>query len=197
MSRARRLGAWLRSVLVGVPRADRIGVVAEFGDPVALLAAVRALRADGLEKLDAWVPYPVEGLEDALGLERPRLARLIAIAGFGGAALAYLLLWWINVVDFPRNVGGRPLHSAPSFIPITFETGILCGGTMAFISLFLSGGMPRLWDPVFEVDGFESASVDGYWLGVDRRDPRFHPLRLRARLEDLGASRIADVEVTS
>ncbi len=100
--------------------------------PDALLDAVRALREDGVARMDAYVPYPVEGLEEALGA-RARAHRLvIGIAAFGGAALAYLLLWWINVVDFPRNVGGRPLHSAPAFIPITFETGILFGGTTAF-----------------------------------------------------------------
>lgn len=194
MSQVRRFLSLLRSLLVGVPRADRIGVVAEFRDPEGLLAAVRTLRADGLEKLDAYVPYPVEGLETALGLERARIPWLVGLAGFGGAGLTYLLLWWINVVAFRIDVGGRPLDSAPAFVPFTFEAGILCAGAVAFVTAFLSGGMPRLWHPLFEVQGFESASVDGYWVGVDRRDPRFDASRLHDRLHELGASRVSVLE---
>lgn len=194
MTRGRAILRWLRSHLIGVPRADDIGLAAEFDDPEALLGAIRRLRERDVNLLDAYVPYQVEGLEEALGLERAKIPWLIGLFGFGGAALAYLLLWWINVVDFPRNVGGRPLHSAPSFIPITFETGVLVGGTTAFVALFLSGGMPRLWDPLFEVEGFESASVDGYWLGVDRRDPAFDADELRPFLRELGAKRVELVE---
>lgn len=185
------LGARLRALLVGEPRADRIGVVAEFDDPHRLLEAVRALRGRGFRYLDAYVPFPVEGLDDALGLKRSRIAWLIGLFAFAGAALAYLLLWWINVVDFPRNVGGRPVHPAPAFVPVTFEIGILVGGITAFVAFFLAGGMPRLWDPVFEVEGFESATVDGYWVGVDRRDAHYDERALRHALAELGAKRIA------
>ncbi len=191
MSVVRRVLRRLHALLVGGRRADRIGVVAEFADPDALLAAVGDMRERGFTFMDAYVPCPVEGLEEALALERSRIPWLIGIFAFAGAALAYLLLWWINVVDFPRNVGGRPLHSAPSFIPITFETAIIAGGTTAFFGFFFAGGMPRLWDPVFEVEGFESASVDGYWLGVDRRDARFDVPAVRRAFEELGAGRVA------
>jgi Alternative complex III, ActD subunit len=197
MKRWRAFLRWLRALLVGVPRADHIGIAAEFDDPDALLDAIHRLRERKLTLMDAYVPYQVEGLEEALGLERARIPWLIGICGFTGAALAYLLMWWINVVDFPRNVGARPLHSAPSFIPITFETGILFGGTTAFVALFLSGGMPRLWDPLFEVPGFESASVDGYWLGVDRRDPEYDEEPLRDTLREMGAKRVELVEEAS
>lgn len=188
---SRRLRDRLHALLIGGRRAKRIGAVAEFGTPERLLDAVHELRRRGYTFMDAYVPCPVEGLEDALELERSRIPWLIGVFAFTGAALAYLLLWWINVVDFPRNVGGRPLHSAPSFIPITFETAIIVGGTTAFFGYFFAGGMPRLWDPVFEVEGFESASVDGYWLGVDRRDERFDEGDLHAAFEALGAERIS------
>lgn len=189
----RRVLRWLRIRLIDRPGPDRIGLVAEFGGPEELLDAVRALRAGGHDALDAYVPYPVEGLEDALELERPRLPWLIGLFGFGAAALTYLLLWWINVVDFPRNVGGRPLHSAPSFVPVVFEIGVLAGGLTAFAALFLAGGMPRVWHPLLEVEGFESASVDGYWLGVGRGDARYDADALRSDLLELGARRVEPV----
>lgn len=160
-------------------------VLAEFETPEELLEAARRMRADGHELEDAYTPCRVEGLEEILGLRRTRIPWLVLGAGLVAAVLAYLLQWWITVVDYPLNVGGRPLHSAPAFVPISFEMAILFGALAGFAALFVAGGMPKLWDPVFEVEGFERASVDRYWLAVADGDGG--PAE---RLESLGALRV-------
>jgi hypothetical protein len=161
----------------------RPAMMAEFESGPALLDGVRALRAAGLSRLDAFTPYEVAGLEHLLGVRRSRLPWIVLAAGlaFGGAA--YLLQWWINVVDYPLNIGGRPYHSAPAFIPITFEMTVLFGGAAALISAIVLGGLPRLWHPVFEVDGFERASIDRFWVAVAPGDPALDRDRVTAALE--------------
>jgi hypothetical protein len=110
-----------------------------------------------------------------------------ALAGGGGA---YLLQWWINVFAHPLDVGGRPDHAAPAFVPITFEMAVLIGAASAVIAAVVLGGMPRLWDPVFEVDGFERATRDRFWLAVADGDPALDHDRDTAALEAAGALRV-------
>jgi hypothetical protein len=165
-------------------------LMAEFDSGPALLSGLRALRDAGLSRLDAFTPYEVAGLEELLGVRRSRLPWIALAAGltFGGGA--YLLQWWINVVDYPLNIGGRPYHSAPAFIPITFEMTVLFAAAAALISAFALGGLPRLWHPIFEVDGFERASIDRFWLAVDAPPPPADRDRITAALEAAGALRI-------
>jgi hypothetical protein len=123
-------------------------------------------------------------------VRRSWLSWIVLAAGltFGGAA--YLLQWWINVIDYPLNIGGRPYHSAPAFIPITFEMAVLFGGAAALISAIVLGGLPRLWHPVFEVDGFERASIDRFWVAVGAGDPALDRARVTAALNSAGALRV-------
>lgn len=167
------------------------GLVGEFATPDALLAAAARLRALGYARLDAFTPYPVDGLDEALGLPRSRIAWVVLPAALGGAALAYLVQWWTAAVDWPLDVGGRPPHSAPAFVPIAFESAVLCGAVAAFVALLIATGLPRLWHPLFEVEGFESASVDRFWLAVDLHDPRFVSPEFERVLRESGALRIA------
>lgn len=171
----------------------RRGLLAEFGSPEALVAAVAALRELGYAELEAFAPYPVEGLDEALGLRRSRVSTFVLAAGLAGAAAAYLVQWWTNAVDYPLDVGGRPLHSAPAFVPITFETTVLFAALAAFLAPLLLTGLPRLWHPVFEAEGFESASIDGYWLGIDAHDPRLDDGAAGDHLRQLGARRVVPV----
>lgn len=170
------------------------GVMAEFATPEALVDAVKRLRARGLVRLDAFTPYPLPEVEAALEAPRPRvIPALVLAASLVGGAAGYCVQWWTSAVDYPLDVGGRPLNSAPAFIPITFETAVLFGALAAFGAFLFVGRMPRLWDVVFEVDGFESVSVDRFWVGVDVRDPRFSLDGVEGALRAAGALRIVPV----
>lgn len=156
----------------------RLGVAAEFAEPGALLAAIRRLRELGYERLDAYTPYPVPGLEEAIPVRRTRLPWLALAAGLAGALTGYLVQWYCNAYDFPINVGGRPLHSAPAFLVIAFETGVLFASVAVFFGIWIGGRLPEPWTPLSDLPGFERATVDRFWLAVDARDPRFDdPLR--------------------
>jgi hypothetical protein len=168
----------------------RPAVMAELASGPALLDAIRALRALGVSRFDAFTPYEVAGLEHLLGVRRSRLPWISLVVGLAAGGGAYLLQWWINVVDYPLDIGGRPYHSAPAFLPITFEMTVLFAAAAALISAIVLGGLPALWHPVFEVDGFERASIDRFWLAVGAGDPALDRGRVSAALEAAGALRI-------
>jgi hypothetical protein len=142
-------------------------VLGEFADEAALLDAARALRAKGVGGLDLHSPYPLHGAEEALGLKRSTVPLVALVAGVTGAVSGYLLQWWTVGVDWPLNVGNRPPHSPPAFIPVTFELGVLFASlTIFFGLLFAYFRFPRVHHPVFEVEAFRSATIDGLWLSA-------------------------------
>lgn len=146
-------------------RAPKLWAEFETG-PLALTAA-RALRAKGYDKLAAFTPYPMPELEEALGLPRPRLLlALVLVAACSGATIAFLLMWWTAARSYPLNVGGRPLNSFVTDIPIMFETAVLAAAVTAFFGVLVSSGMPRLNHPLDAVPGFERTSLDRFWIGV-------------------------------
>lgn len=166
-------------------------LIAEFRSGQEALAAARGLYAQGFRELELHAPYELDGAEEALGLARPRwLPRLVLFLGLCGAATGYLVQWFTNSISYPLLVGGRPIHPAPAFIPITFEMGILFGSIAAFVGLLAGGRLLQLWQPVFEAPGFEHATIDGYWLRVDAEDPLFDELGTREILESLDPIRI-------
>lgn len=167
-----------------------LAVMAEFASGPALLGGIRALRDAGVSRFDAFTPYEVHGLDELLGVRRSQLTWIALAVGLTFGAGAYLLQWWINAVDYSLNVGGRPDHSAPAFIPITFEMSVLFASAAALISAIVLGGLPRLWHPVFEVDGFERASIDRFWLAVGAGDAALDRDRDTAALEAAGALRV-------
>lgn len=167
-----------------------LAVMAEFESGPALLDGIRALRDRGVSRFDAFTPYEVHGLEALLGVRRSRLTWIALAAGLAAGGTAYALQWWINVVDYPLNIGGRPDHSAPAFIPITFEMSILFAAAAALISAIVLGGLPRLWHPVFEIEGFERATIDRFWLAVGAGDAALDRPRDTAALEAAGALRV-------
>lgn len=154
-------------------RAPERGIVAEYGDEAALVAAIRAMRDDGYRALDALAPFPTDAVCEALELPRSRIPWITGVGALIGGALAYLVLWWTQVVDYPLNVGGRAPHPWPAFVPITFETTVLVGGVATFFAFFVACGLPRLWHPLFELGGIERASVDRWFLVLDADDARF------------------------
>jgi hypothetical protein len=171
----------------------RTYVLAEFQTAAELLRAARTMRERGYAFLDAHTPYPVSGLSDALALPRSKVPLLTLIGGLGGATLGYLMQWWMNAMDFPINVGGRPLHSPPSCIPITFECGILLGAFGAFFGALALMRLPKPYHPVFEVEAFKNATLDRFWLSVAFTPAEFAKKSALTELERLGAVRTATV----
>jgi hypothetical protein len=165
----------------------RAGMLGEWPSPEGLLHAVGALRERGYRRLDAFTPYPLEGLEEALDLRRSRLGWMVLPVALVGAASGYLVQLWCNGIDYPLDVGGRPLNSVPAFIPITFEAGVLSAGLGALYLFLLLCKLPDLYCPLADAEGFERATTDGFWVGVDERDPRFDEARIERDLRDLGA----------
>jgi Protein of unknown function (DUF3341) len=172
----------------------RTGLLAEFATPDEMLHAIRELRRRGYKRLDAFTPYPVKGAEQALGLTRSRLGWMVFPIAMAGAGLAFLFQLWCNGHDYPINVGGRPLDSAPAFIPITFETGVLTASIAGVVIFLVLAGLPELYAPVFDVEGFERASIDRFWVGVDERDPMFDSARLERDVRELGALRVGSAK---
>jgi ActD protein len=170
------------------------GLMAEFRDTGAVVAAARRAREAGYEKIDAYTPFPIEELSEALGWRtRGRLPKLVLIGGLVGAAAGYGLQYYASVIAYPVNVGGRPLHSWPSFIPITFETAILFAALTAVLGMLALNGLPRPYHPVFNAPNFALASSDRFFLCIESADPRFDPEQTRAFLESVGAIGVSNV----
>ena len=166
-----------------------LGLLAEFDTPEALLAAARHVRAR-YRLVDAYTPYPVKGLEEALALRRSGLNWVAGAAGTFGAGFAFWLQWLTNKRLLPLIIGGRPAFAIPAFVIIAFETMVLFASVTGFVALFWACRLPRLAHPLFDVEGFESASVDRFWLGISADDPAFDPERTDEELQQLGALRV-------
>ncbi len=171
----------------------RTGLLAEFLSPEQMLEAIWGLRARGYRRLDAFTPFPVKGADAVLGLRRSVVPYWVLGAALAGGGGAYFLQWWMNAYNFPIDVGGRPPHSALAFVPITFEMGVLFAGITAFVLVFVLGRLTALHHPLFEVEGFERASIDRFWIGVDLSDPRFDRVRTIADLNATQPLRVAAV----
>jgi len=167
----------------------RTQIWAEFATGSLVLAAARALRDLGHRELSAFTPYPIPELEEVLELPRPRLLLALVLAGAClGGGLAFLIIWWTAVVSYPLNVGGRPLNSFVTDIPILFESAVLGAAATAFAATLGLSGLPRLHHPLDAISGFERSSLDRFWLGVvfdQEVDPD-----LPGALQELGALRV-------
>jgi hypothetical protein len=167
------------------------GILGEFETPDDLVRAVRTLRGQGYLALETFTPFPVPAAEAALDLPRPRLPVLAFLGGALGGALGYGVQLYCNAFDYPIDVGGRPLDSVLAFVPITFEMTVLGAATVTVLGLVLGARLPRLWQPVFEAEGFERASIDRFFLAVDAADGRFDPGVTARDLRASGARRTA------
>jgi hypothetical protein len=172
------------------------GMVAEFDTPELIVHAARELRVEGYVQLDAYTPYPMRELESAMGMRRSLINWVVFPIGLIAATSAYLLQWWTNAVDYRLDVGGRPPHAAPAFVPITFEMGVLFSALAAVLTLAAWSKLPALWQPIFEVQGFERASIDRFFLWVSEEDVAFHPNLTPQLLFELGALRVVPVGLT-
>ena len=170
------------------------GVIAEFANAEDLLHAVPKARKEGYQVMEAYTPYPIEELNDAIGHGPSRVPVLVLLGGIVGALFGFGLQYWTSVVDYPLNIGGRPYNSWVSFIPITFECTILFAGLAAVLGMLVLNRLPMPYHPVFSVPRFQFASRDRFFLMVLARDPRFRAGETFRFMETLGASHVSDVE---
>jgi len=156
---------------------------AEFDDPTALVNAARAVRQAGYKRFEAYSPYPVRELDEIIPGWNP-IAPLVLFGGIAGAVTAWIMQSWIAIVDFPINVGGRPLYSWPSFVPITFELTVLVASLAAFFGTWGVAGLPLPHHPVFNLKEFARASNDRFFLCIEARDYRFNREKTAELLEE-------------
>ncbi len=169
------------------------GLMAEFETADKLLEATVKAVAGGYKRIEAYSPFPIEGLADALSF-RTRLPLIVLIGGIIGGLSGFFLQYWVSVIHYPINVGGRPLNSWPSFIPVTFELTILFAGLTAAIAMLALNGLPMPYHPVFNVPRFELATNDRFFLSIEATDPQFQLNATRSFLESLGAKGVYIVD---
>jgi hypothetical protein len=170
------------------------GLVAEFDDPDTLLHAAEKVYDAGYRKIDAYTPFPVHGLAEVIGFQDNRLPWMIFFAGLTGAAGGLALQWWTSVIDYPQNVGGRPLFSLPSFIPVTFECTILLSALTCVFGMIALNGLPRPYHSIFNAPNFERATQDKFFLAVEADDPRFDRAETERLLRGLHPVAVNEVE---
>jgi hypothetical protein len=149
------------------------GLVAMFDSAETVLGAAREARAAGFTRMDAYTPFPVDGLAETLGLSGEGMRWWVLAGGILGALAGYGVQYWTAVVDYPLNIGGKPVHAWPAFLLVTFEMAVLFGALGGFIGLLIRTGLPRLHHPLFGADCFQLASRDRFFLLVEADDPRF------------------------
>ena len=169
------------------------GLMAEFDDPNALVAATSRAYREGYRRMDAYSPFPIEELHEALGGHHTRLPLIVLIGGILGCIGGYALQYWVSAVAYPINVGGRPYHSWPAFIPVTFECTILAAALSAVLGMVALNGLPMPYPPVFNVPRFALASRNRFFLCVEAKDPKFDLERTRRFLETLNPREVTTV----
>lgn len=170
------------------------GLMAEFEEPEKLQWAARRTYAAGYRKIDAYSPFPIEGLAENMGRGRTWISLLVLGGGLSGAVGGFLMQWYATVISYPLNVGGKPLNAWPAYIPITFELTILLAAFAAFGSIIVLNGLPQPYHPVFNVPEFEKASRDGFFLAIESADPKFDRQKTEQFLANLGATKISEIE---
>ena len=171
------------------------GLMAKFETPEHLLAAAERAYSAGYRKMDAYSPMPIDGLAEAIGFTRNWVSAVVLAGGLAGCIGGFGLLWWIAMIAYPHNVGGRPFNSWPAFIPITFECTVLLAALSSVVGMFAMNKLPMPYHPVFNVQSFaEHASVDRFFLCIEADDPQFDLVKTREFLEELNPEEVAVVE---
>jgi len=169
------------------------GLLAEFDDVNDAITAAQSAYAAGYRKMDAYAPFPVEELSEAIGFQKNGVALVCLVGGLLGCTGAFILQWWINTISYPVNIGGRPLNSWPSFIIVTFEMTILFSGLSAVFGMLALNGLPMPYHPVFNVPRFDLASKDRFFLIVFSSDKKYDAAGTRKFLESLNPISVAEV----
>jgi hypothetical protein len=170
------------------------GIIAEFATPEELLRAAQATYREGYRKIDAYSPYAVEGVAEAIGFYKTRVPLVVLLGGILGALTAYGMEWYSAAISYPLNVGGRPLHSWPSFVPITFELTVLFAALAGVIGMLAMNRLPRPYHPVFNAPEFKLASQTRFFLCIEAGDALFDPKLVREFLQTLNPISIREVD---
>lgn len=169
------------------------GMLAEFESVESLIQAAKKTTEAGYLKTDAYSPFPIEGMDPALGIKRTILPLFVLIAGIIGFVSGYGLEYWTTVIDYPINIGARPLHSAPAFIPVAYECTILFASLTAAFGMLAMNGFPRPHHPLFNVEAFSSASQTGFFLSIESEDKKFDLKTTSDFLKSIGAKNVYEV----
>ena len=178
---------------LGKPMEGTYGVIAEFASAQSLVDAANAAREAGYKEMDAYSPFPIHGLSEAVGFHHTKLSAIVLAGGVIGGVGGFLMCWYANVIAYPLNIGGKPNNSWPAWIPITFECAILVAALAAVFGMLALNGLPMPYHPVFNVKRFDQASRDKFFLVIQARDPKFEIDDTWRFLETLGPREVTDV----
>jgi Protein of unknown function (DUF3341) len=170
------------------------GVMAEFDNPEMLCAGAERAHDAGYRRMDAYSPFPIEGLAEVIGFKRTQLPLIVLIGGILGGIGGFYLQYWVSVIDYPMLIGGKPYNSWPAFIPVTFETTILGAALAAVLGMLGLNGLPMPYHPVFNVERFALASRDRFFLCIEADDPKFDGYETVEFLRSLQPTAVYDVE---
>jgi hypothetical protein len=170
------------------------GLLAEYQTPDALVRAAAAVRDAGYTRWDAHTPFAVHGLDAAMGIRPTRLPYLVLGAALMGTTGGLLMQWWMNAVNYPIIISGKPFNSIPADIPVTFELTVLLASLTAFIGMLVANGLPRFHHPLFAKNAFRRVTTDGFFLAIEADDPRFEAEATERLLTGAGATRVVPVE---
>lgn len=175
-------------------RPKSFGLLAEYENTQDLYHACEQVRDAGYAAWDAYTPFPVHGLEKAMGVRASLVPWIVCVMGFSGAALGFLMQYWMSAVDYPLIIAAKPLNSYPAFVPITFEPGILLGSFGAVFGMLGLNKLPQLHHSLFNSKNFARASNDRFFIAIEARDPRYHTDDTTKFLEETGALSVEEVE---
>ena len=170
---------------IDIEKSDLLGLLAEFDDAHALIHGAEKMRDAGYIRWDCHTPFPVHGLNDAMGLRPTKLPYLTFVYGLGGLTVGLLMQWWMNAHDYQFMISGKPLWSIPANVPIAFELTILFAAVGTFLTMFILNGLPQYYHPVFNSERFKRATDDRFFISVDARDSKFDATETRAVLSTI------------
>lgn len=171
-----------------------VGIIAKFDSTADLLHGAEKTRDAGYKKFDCHSPFPIHGMDQAMGLKRSILGWIVGLAAIIGTSGGLILQWWTSAVDYPLVISGKPLFSYQAFVPVTFGVGVLLSAFAALIGMLALNGLPRYHHPVFYSDIFRQATDDGFFISIESDDPKFDINQTRSFLESIGAKNIEMLE---